>query len=100
MAGEYGSRARLVRGVCSMSNSQRSPRPAVPKQHSNTSFQSPTRMHKRERNSAITLTVLASLIWGTSFPGAKWGLGFVGNDVFFLLLRFVVACAITLSVVW
>ncbi len=56
-------------------------------------------MAARDRKNAITLTVLASLIWGTSFPGTKWGLGFVGNDVFFLLLRFLVACAITLSVV-
>ena len=89
----------MVRGVCSMSNSQRSPRPAVPKQHSNTSFQSPTRMHKRERNSAITLTVFASLIWGTSFPGVKWGLGFVGNDLLFLWLRFIIAAVLTLSIV-
>ncbi len=56
-------------------------------------------MAAREKKNAILLTVLASLIWGTSFPGTKWGLGFVGNDVFFLLLRFLVACAITLSVV-
>lgn len=56
-------------------------------------------MAAREKKNAIFLTVLASLIWGTSFPGTKWGLGFVGNDVFFLLLRFLVACAITLSVV-
>jgi len=56
-------------------------------------------MAAREKKNAITLTVLASLIWGTSFPGTKWGLGFAGNDVFFLFLRFLVACAITLTVV-
>jgi drug/metabolite transporter (DMT)-like permease len=56
-------------------------------------------MAAREKKNAIFLTVLASLVWGTSFPGTKWGLGFVGNDVFFLFLRFLIACAITLSVV-
>ena len=56
-------------------------------------------MAVREKKNAVLLTVLASLIWGTSFPGTKWGLGFVGNDVFFLLLRFLVACAITISIV-
>ncbi len=45
------------------------------------------------------LTVFASLIWGTSFPGVKWGLGYAGNDVFFLWLRFVVAAVVTLSIV-
>jgi drug/metabolite transporter (DMT)-like permease len=49
--------------------------------------------------SGIFLTVLASLIWGTSFPGIKWGLGYAGNDIFFLWLRFLVASAVTLSVV-
>ncbi|UCE45122.1 MAG: DMT family transporter [Methanobacteriota archaeon] len=48
---------------------------------------------------AVLLTVGASLIWGTSFPGVKWGLGYVGNDVVFLWLRFVVATAVTLSIV-
>ncbi len=47
----------------------------------------------------VTLTVLASLIWGTSFPGVKWGLGYAGNDILFLWLRFVVASALTLTVV-
>lgn len=56
-------------------------------------------MVSRDRKNAILLTALASLIWGSSFPGAKWGLGFAGNDVFFLWLRFVVASAITLSIV-
>jgi len=56
-------------------------------------------MVARERKNAILLTALASLIWGSSFPGAKWGLGFAGNDVFFLWLRFLVASAITLSIV-
>lgn len=45
------------------------------------------------------LTVFASLIWGTSFPGVKWGLGYAGNDVFFLFLRFIVASAATLAIV-
>lgn len=56
-------------------------------------------MPPRERTNAIMLTVVASLIWGTSFPGVKWGLGYVGNDVLFLWLRFVVASAATLAVV-
>ena len=54
-------------------------------------------MASRDRKSAITLTVFASLIWGTSFPGTKWGLDFVGNDVFFLWLRFMVAVLVTLA---
>jgi len=56
-------------------------------------------MASRDHASAVYLTVLASLIWGTSFPGTKFGLGYVGNDVFFLWLRFIVAAAITLTVV-
>ncbi len=56
-------------------------------------------MASRDRASAVYLTVLASLIWGTSFPGTKFGLRYVGNDVFFLWLRFIVAAAITLTVV-
>jgi drug/metabolite transporter (DMT)-like permease len=56
-------------------------------------------MAARERGNAILLTVVASLLWGTSFPGTKWGLGYVGNDVFFLWLRFLIATAVTLSVV-
>lgn len=56
-------------------------------------------MAARARGSAVALTVLASLIWGTSFPGTEWGLGFVGNDLVFLWLRFVVAVVITLGVV-
>ena len=48
---------------------------------------------------AVLFTILASLIWGTSFPGVKWGLGYVGNDVFFLWLRFAVASVATLSIV-
>jgi drug/metabolite transporter (DMT)-like permease len=56
-------------------------------------------MAMRDRKSAITLTVFASLIWGTSFPGTKWGLDFVPNEVFFVWLRFVVAIALTLSIV-
>lgn len=51
-----------------------------------------------ERNRAIMLTVIASLIWGTSFPGVKWGLGYAGNDFVFLWLRFLVASAVTLSI--
>lgn len=47
----------------------------------------------------VYLTLLASLIWGTSFPGAEWGLRYVGNDVLFLWLRFLVASVVTLSVV-
>lgn len=56
-------------------------------------------MASRDKKNAILLTALASLIWGSSFPGAKWGLGYVSNDVFFLWLRFLVASAITLSIV-
>ena len=56
-------------------------------------------MDRRGYSSAIMLTVFASLIWGTSFPAVKWGLGYVGNDVFFLWLRFVVAAVVTLSIV-
>ena len=56
-------------------------------------------MASRDWQSAVYLTVFASLIWGTSFPGTKFGLRYVGNDVFFLWLRFVVAAAITLTVV-
>lgn len=56
-------------------------------------------MAPRDRQSAITLTVLASLIWGTSFPGTKWGLDFVENEVLFVWLRFVVAVGITLALV-
>jgi len=56
-------------------------------------------MPPRSRRSGVYLTVAASLIWGTSFPGVKWGLDYAGNDVLFLWLRFVVASAVTLSVV-
>ncbi|MCU0852147.1 MAG: DMT family transporter [Thermoplasmata archaeon] len=56
-------------------------------------------MAARDRKSAITLTVMASLIWGTSFPGTKVGLDYAGNDVIFLWLRFAVAVGITLPVV-
>jgi len=56
-------------------------------------------MAARERNNAILLTVVASLLWGTSFPGTKWGLGHVGNDVIFLWLRFVMAAAVTMGLV-
>lgn len=56
-------------------------------------------MASRDVRSGILLTVLASLIWGTSFPGIDWGLGFVGNDVFFLWVRFLIASAVTLSLV-
>lgn len=56
-------------------------------------------MASRDMRSAIILTVFASLVWGTSFPGARWGLRYSGNDVFFLWLRFLVATAITLAVV-
>jgi len=56
-------------------------------------------MASREMRSAVTLTVLASLLWGTSFPGTKWGLDYVGNDVLFLWLRFLIASAITLTAV-
>ena len=52
-----------------------------------------------ERNRAIMLTAIASLIWGTSFPGVKWGLGYAGNDFVFLWLRFLVASVVTLSIV-
>jgi len=56
-------------------------------------------MASRDRQNAITLTVFASLLWGTSFPGTKWGLEHVGNDVLFLWLRFLVASAMTLAAV-
>jgi len=56
-------------------------------------------MPPRSRRSGVYLTVVASLIWGTSFPGVKWGLEYAGNDVLFLWLRFVMASAVTLSVV-
>jgi drug/metabolite transporter (DMT)-like permease len=56
-------------------------------------------MQQGDKSKAITLTVIASLIWGTSFPGVKWGLAYAGNDVLFLWLRFVVASVLTLTVV-
>ncbi len=56
-------------------------------------------MGSRDVKSAILLTVFASLVWGTSFPGAKLGLDFAGNDILFLWLRFVVATALTLTAV-
>ena len=56
-------------------------------------------MAARDKQSAITLTVFASLIWGTSFPGTKWGLDFVQNEVLFVWLRFVVAIVLTLALV-
>ncbi len=56
-------------------------------------------MASRDRQNAITLTVLASLLWGTSFPGTKWGLAYVGNDVLFLWLRFIIASGMTLVAV-
>jgi len=49
--------------------------------------------------SGVLLTVLASLIWGTSFPGIEWGLDHSGNDIFSLWLRFLVATAVTLTIV-
>jgi drug/metabolite transporter (DMT)-like permease len=55
-------------------------------------------MAERDMRNAIVLTALASLLWGTSFPGVKWGLDFVGNDILFLWIRFVVATALTLIV--
>ncbi len=56
-------------------------------------------MAARDRGNAIWLTVGASLLWGTSFPGTKWGLGFVGNDVFFLWMRFLIGTTVTLCIV-
>lgn len=56
-------------------------------------------MPPRDRRNAVLLTTFASLIWGTSFPGVKWGLGYVGNDILFLWLRFLVASAATLAIV-
>ena len=56
-------------------------------------------MPPRDRRNAVLLTTFASLIWGTSFPGVKWGLGYAGNDIFFLWLRFLVASAATLAIV-
>jgi len=56
-------------------------------------------MASRDKRNAITLTVLASLLWGTSFPGTKWGLDYIGNDVLFLWLRFLIASVMTLTVV-
>jgi drug/metabolite transporter (DMT)-like permease len=56
-------------------------------------------MAVREYKNAVLLTILASLIWGTSFPGARLGLEHAGNDVFFLWLRFAVATVITLGLV-
>lgn len=56
-------------------------------------------MPPRDRRNAVMLTAFASLIWGTSFPGVKWGLGYAGNDIVFLWLRFVVASAATLAIV-
>jgi drug/metabolite transporter (DMT)-like permease len=56
-------------------------------------------MPPRDKGNAIFLTVIASLIWGTSFPGVKWGLAYAGNDVYFLWLRFVVASILTMSIV-
>jgi drug/metabolite transporter (DMT)-like permease len=56
-------------------------------------------MDRRGLSTAVMLTAFASLIWGTSFPGVKWGLGYVGNDILFLWLRFAVATVATLSIV-
>ncbi len=56
-------------------------------------------MPPRDRRNAVILTAFASLIWGTSFPGVKWGLGYAGNDILFLWLRFIVASAATLAIV-
>lgn len=53
-------------------------------------------MPRREKRDAVLWTIFASLLWGTSFPGVKWGLGFVGNDVLFLWLRFIAASAFTI----
>lgn len=56
-------------------------------------------MPSREKSSAISLTVFASLLWGTSFPGVKVVIEHAGNDVLVLFLRFVVAAAVTLPIV-
>jgi drug/metabolite transporter (DMT)-like permease len=56
-------------------------------------------MNRKTFSTAVMLTAFASLIWGTSFPGVKWGLGYVGNDILFLWLRFAVATVVTLSIV-
>ena len=56
-------------------------------------------MPLRDPKHGVYLTLLASLIWGTSFPGAEWGLRYVGNDVVFLWLRFLIASGVTLSIV-
>lgn len=56
-------------------------------------------MPPRDHRNAVLLTTFASLIWGTSFPGVKWGLAFAGNDIVFLWLRFLVASATTLAIV-
>ena len=48
---------------------------------------------------AIILTIIAGILWGTSFPAIKIGLNYV-DAITFVFLRFLIASIITLIAVW
>ena len=51
----------------------------------------------KDRKSALVLTILAGVLWGTSFPAIKIGLEFV-NPYMFVFLRMSIASALALMI--
>jgi drug/metabolite transporter (DMT)-like permease len=53
----------------------------------------------RKKGRAVFLTILAGVLWGTSFPAIKIGLAYV-DAYLFVFLRFFVACSLVLIVMF
>ena len=53
----------------------------------------------KDRKSASVLTILAGVLWGTSFPTIKIGLEFV-NPYVFVFLRMSIASALALMIIY